>query len=237
MSYSPEYFTARESWRDWRTEARELIRLARITRGSRVLEIGCGGGGLLRMLRERGAWVVGVDTLGVALILAWERFDAATLRRGDAEKSPASSRPRVTVSSGTELTRISEDGSLPFRDNSFDAIIGQHVIEHIADAAAALREWKRVLKPGGRLALATPNARYPDPTHFADPDHARIFSPAELRDALARAGYVVETAATVFPYLTQTRILRGIGILAFKIFQRAPYFSSRGRTILVGARG
>ena len=73
----------RETWRDWRIEADELMRLAR------VLEIGCGGGGLLRLLCERGARAVGVDTLSAALELARERLETErkTRREGDKEKN------------------------------------------------------------------------------------------------------------------------------------------------------
>ena len=159
MAYSESYFTARESWRDWRIEAQSLIALARVTRGARVLELGCGGGGLLRLLRDRGAVAVGVDTLEVALNLARVR------------DLPGFQKP-----GRFGLARIGEDGALPFRAGAFDALVGQHVVEHILDVDAALCEWKRVLKNGGRLALATPNARYPDPAHFADADHARVFS-------------------------------------------------------------
>ena len=232
MSYSAEYFVARERWRDWRIEARELIRLARIKRGARVLEIGCGGGGLLRMLRECGADVVGVDTLDVALRLArkivWESG-----RVGDTKISPPLSRSPAPLSA---LIQISEDNRLPFAPNSFDAILGQHVVEHIADVDSALREWQRLLKPNGRLALATPNIRYPDPAHFSDAGHAHIFSSQELRDAVTRAGFVVETCFTVFPFLTRNRILRGIGIIGYNLFHRMPYFAERGRTILISAR-
>jgi hypothetical protein len=92
------------------------------------------------------------------------------------------------------------------------------------------------LKPGGRLALATPNARYPDPAHFADADHARVFTPDELRAACERAGYHTESCITIFPFLTRARFLRALGVLAYRAFARAPYFASRGRTILLGAR-
>jgi SAM-dependent methyltransferase len=216
MTYPASYFTARESWRDWRIEARQLIDLARVSKGTRVLEIGCGGGGLLRLLRERGAAVVGVDTLAVVLELVRGRDD-----------------PPGRL---YDVIRIGEDGTLPFRDAAFDAILGQHVVEHLPDADTALREWKRLLKPGGRLALATPNARYPDPAHFADADHARTFSPRDLRDATARAGFAVESCETIFPFLTRVRALRGLGVIGYRMFQRAPYFSGRGRTILLGAK-
>jgi len=215
MSYSEAYFTARESWRDWGIEASELIRLANVTPGVRVLEIGCGGGGLLRMLHERGASVVGIDALNVALNLA-RRRDVALQR--------------------LYVVQIGADITLPFRDASFDAIIGQHVVEHLPDVSAALREWKRLLKPNGRIALATPNARYPDPAHFADAGHTQVFSPAELRGVVERAGLGVESCYTVFPFLSRLRGLRALGVLAYKFFQHAPSFASRGRTILLNAK-
>ncbi|MBI5301372.1 MAG: class I SAM-dependent methyltransferase [Chloroflexi bacterium] len=214
MAYSEAYFTARESWRDWRIEAEYLMNLARVTRGARVLEMGCGGGGVLRMLRARNALPFGVDTLDVALELARSRND---------------------LPGHLDVTQIGDDGVLPFRDHVFDALIGQHVVEHIDDLAAALREWSRVLKPGGRVALATPNARYPDPAHFADADHAHVYALAELRDAFTRAGWRVETGITIFPYFSRVRALRALGVIVHRVFIRAPYFATRGRTILLAA--
>jgi SAM-dependent methyltransferase len=214
MAYSEAYFTARESWRDWRIEANLLIAGARVSRGTRVLEIGCGGGGLLRLFRERGAAAVGVDTLPVALNLA--------RRRGD-------------YSCPSSLVRIGADHNLPFRDGAFDVIVGQHVLEHLPDVDAALREWKRLLKPHGRLALATPNARYSDPTHFADADHVHVFAPREVCNAIGQAGFEMDGCRTIFPFLSRLRWLRGLGVVGYRVFQRAPYFSSRGRTIILTA--
>ena len=215
MTYSEAYYTARESWRDWRIEARQLMDLARVSKGTRVLEIGCGGGGLLRLLRERGAVALGVDTLDVALELA--------KRRGG-------------LSGGLTVIRIDTKGALPFRDGSFDAVVGQHVVEHLADVGVALCEWKRLLRSGGRLVLATPNARYPDPAHFADDSHTRVFSPSEMRDASERAGFAVEACYTLFPFLSGIRALRGLGVIGYRFFLHVPYFSTRGRTIMLGAR-
>jgi 2-polyprenyl-3-methyl-5-hydroxy-6-metoxy-1,4-benzoquinol methylase len=233
MSYSDSYFTTRETWRDWRIEAHELMRLARVTRDARVLEIGCGGGGLLRLLHERGACAVGVDTLSAALNLACERLktDKVTRGEGDKKKKLALSPCHLVT-----LSRIGEDNWLPFRNNAFDVVIGQHVIEHLPDVDAALREWKRVLKPRGHVALATPNARYPDPTHFADADHAHIFSPDELRGMVARAGFIVEQCFTIFPFLLRERALRALGVIAYRVFQHEPYYALRGRTIILAAR-
>ncbi len=232
MTYSSSYFTARESWRDWRIEARQLIDRARVSKGTRVLEIGCGGGGLLRLLHERGAVAVGIDTLELALELARERLDTDEHRQTQIKQKY----PRSSAAIRVPLVRLGEDGALPFRDAAFDAVIGQHVVEHLPDADAALCEWKRVLAPGGRLTLATPNARYPDPAHFEDADHARVFSPRELDEAAAGAGFTVEACYTIFPYLTRVRALRAAGVLGYRLFQHVPYFATRGRTIILGAQ-
>ncbi|MBI2887029.1 MAG: class I SAM-dependent methyltransferase [Chloroflexi bacterium] len=211
MSYSSGYFTTRETWRDWRIEAAHLMRLAHVRRGSLVLEIGCGAGGLLRLLGARGARAVGIDPLALGLELARHRVRHAQL---------------VRVAAGPEL---------PFQADTLDAILGQHVLEHISDVNTAMQEWRRVLKPGGWLALATPNADYPDPAHFADEDHDHVFSPQELRSAAEQAGLAVECCYTIFPYLSRRRWLRGFGVVGHQLFRRVPYFAQRGRTVLLSA--
>lgn len=211
MAYSDAYFITRESWRDWRIEARELIRVARVTRDARVLEIGCGSGGLLRMIRARGARVVGVDASARALQLVCARVPSAL------------------------VVQSAADARLPFHSGAFDAILAQHVIEHL-DAEGALREWARVLKPYGRLAIATPNARYPDPAHFADAAHTRIFTPDELRAILTQAGFTVHECLTLFPYVGSARVWRALGVIAHRALRRVPYLAARGRTIVVGAQ-
>ena len=232
MSYSESYFTARESWRDWRIEARQLINLARVSKGTRVLEIGCGGGGLVQLLRERGACAVGVDTSNIALNLARERADPDERRQTRIKENNQDSSWSVSV----QLVQIGKDGALPFQDAALDAIIGQHVLEHLPDADAAFHDWERLLKPGGRLVLATPNASYPDPAHFQDADHVHVFSPRELSETVVGAGFAIEVCYTIFPFLTRVRALRALGVVGYRVFQRAPYFATRGRTIILGAQ-
>ena len=48
--------------------------------------------------------------------------------------------------------------SLPFGDGTFDGLFAGEILEHVVDPRAALREWKRVVKPGGILIVTTPNA-------------------------------------------------------------------------------
>ncbi|MBK8137678.1 MAG: class I SAM-dependent methyltransferase [Chloroflexi bacterium] len=102
--------------------------------------------------------------------------------------------------------------SLPFPDNTFDAVILSEVLEHIDDDVAGLKEALRVLKPGGVAAVTVPNANYPfwwDPinktletlfrTHiqhgpFAGiwANHVRLYTPEKLRAAALGAGFAVE---------------------------------------------
>lgn len=60
-------------------------------------------------------------------------------------------------------------GGLPFRDNSFDQLRAEHVIEHVADVIATMEEFHRVTKPGGTIFIVTPH--YTDFSSFCDPTH------------------------------------------------------------------
>lgn len=93
--------------------------------------------------------------------------------------------------------------ALPFEDKSFDLIVCSHVLEHIPDDGAALRELRRVLR--GTLLLQTP-VNYDQSQTFEDPavvdpetrlslfsqeDHVRVFG-RDLIDRLGAAGFDVE---------------------------------------------
>jgi ubiquinone/menaquinone biosynthesis C-methylase UbiE len=101
----------------------------------RVLDAGCGGGGMPLSLAEEAGAVVGIDPA--------ERFQEAGVRLG---------RERGLRNLHFALA----DGmALPFRDSSFDLVLSHAVIEHVADAPLYLRECARVLAPGGRVYLST----------------------------------------------------------------------------------
>lgn len=97
-----------------------------------------------------------------------------------------------------DLTRL----ALP--DNSWDVLIAYHVLEHIPDDRAAMRELYRVLKPGGWAAVQVPTREQPDT--FEDPrivssaeraqkygnaDHVRYYGWKDYADRLIQAGFVV----------------------------------------------
>lgn len=58
--------------------------------------------------------------------------------------------------SGKVQTAREDATALSFDDNSFDRVIGAHVLEHLYQPHAVMREWQRVLKPGGVLSLILP---------------------------------------------------------------------------------
>jgi len=101
------------------------------TRGP-LLDVGCGGGLLLGMMRERGFSVVGLDNSAAAAAIAWSR-----------QRVPA-------VCGALEHA--------PLRAGGFAAITMFHVLEHVHDPRAYVAAAYHLLAPGGRLIAQTPNA-------------------------------------------------------------------------------
>jgi SAM-dependent methyltransferase len=99
-----------------------------IPAGATILDAGCGSGRIFRYELAAGCRVVGVD-IGADLR---DNPNVADPVRGDVQR-------------------------LPFADASFDAVLASHVMEHLPRPDEALAEVARVLKPGGRFLLLTPN--------------------------------------------------------------------------------
>lgn len=112
--------------------------LARIPRGGRLLEVGCGGGQLLAKIADRRADVslVGLDLAPGQVARAKER----TARFGG----------RVDAVEGSAL-------ELPFEDESFDGVLSVASIKHWPDPQRGLRECVRVLRPGAELHVVEAN--------------------------------------------------------------------------------
>jgi ubiquinone/menaquinone biosynthesis C-methylase UbiE len=96
---------------------------------------------------------------------------------------------------GAELVLIEPDEPLPFADNTFDLVTCIETLEHIRDVQLALSEIRRVLRPGGRLALTTPaSARWRvllrGMEHPFSP-HLRSFTRRSLRSTLEAMGFQI----------------------------------------------
>ena len=94
----------------------------------------------------------------------------------------------IPTDAGVEFRRMCVP-PLDFADASFDFVITFQVIEHIVDDAAFVREIARVLRPGGRLILTTPNAPM---SLTRNPWHVREYRIEELRRLLAEAFPTIE---------------------------------------------
>jgi SAM-dependent methyltransferase len=112
--------------------------------GRRLLEVACGAGGVARHLAARtGADVVGIDVNRHAIAAAQRRAAAA------GRTAPAgAARVEFRIADAT--------APLPFADASFDAVFCNDAINHFVDRPATLREWHRVLRPGGRCLFTDP---------------------------------------------------------------------------------
>jgi SAM-dependent methyltransferase len=106
---------------------------------SQLLDVACGGGGpTLRMARRSGCRVVGIDIQVEGIVAA----RAAAEREGLDER--------------TAFAQHDASQPLPFPDAAFDAVLCIDAINHLPDRAAVLAEWRRVLKPGGKLVFTDP---------------------------------------------------------------------------------
>ncbi|HZP31313.1 MAG TPA: class I SAM-dependent methyltransferase [Acidimicrobiia bacterium] len=154
----------------------------RVGDGSRLLDLGCGGGRHAFEAWRRGAAVVALDhdegELKEVRAVLGAMLEADELPHGE--------------SGGT----VNADALvLPFPDASFDCIIASEVLEHLWADEAAIRELVRVLRPGGRMAVTVPT-RWPERVCWAlDADyhdtpggHIRIYRQRDLEAKLEAAG-------------------------------------------------
>jgi 2-polyprenyl-3-methyl-5-hydroxy-6-metoxy-1,4-benzoquinol methylase len=111
---------------------RRSFLLEHVSKGERVLDVGCGEGRFAGELLDVGAQVVGID-------VAEEPLRRARARRPE-----------------LDVRLVLEAGPWQLEDSSFDVVWAGEVIEHVADTSAWLSEARRVLRSGGSLVLSTP---------------------------------------------------------------------------------
>ena len=80
---------------------------------------------------------------------------------------------------------------LPFEDNYADYIIAKHVVEHLIDFFTALKEWYRILKPGGKIIISLPDPRRCEAI-TCDPTHVHVFDDKTILNFLELAGFKPE---------------------------------------------
>ncbi len=178
--------------------------------GKRVLDIACGTGYGLSMLRERAREVVGVDVDVTAIT------DAKTWAHAD-----------VLLGDGRKL---------PFRNACFDAVVSFETIEHVDDRYRFVSEISRVLTDSGILILSTPNANHTKPIDGKprNPFHVHEYKPQELAGELGKhfgsvqlMGQVLDSRFRVPPLWDEQEALAANGgrshVLAWRALAKLPH--------------
>lgn len=132
--------------------------------GGRVLDFGCGNGDVVADLRRHGRDATGIE------------LDEPRIRRALKPESV----PHVALYPGGI--------PLPFETGSFDWIVSTEVIEHVPDIARYVPEFHRVLRPGGKVLVTTPDitsipSSFPAncvPWHLLESTHVNFFTPASV---------------------------------------------------------
>jgi SAM-dependent methyltransferase len=100
--------------------------------GKKVLDIGCGPGVFTARYARAGAEVIGVDFSEQMILVAKDQFPGTEFRVADAEQ-------------------------LPFLDDTFDVVVGVHVVHHLARPGVVFEAIRRVTKPGGHFVFTIPD--------------------------------------------------------------------------------
>lgn len=152
----------------WHVGRNRIIndQLKKITKGKlrlKILNIGCGTGGTIPLLQQFGK-VVNVDNS-----------------------------PQVTKylkQNGIKDVVLVDGLKLPFNNNDFDIVVSFDVLEHIKEEDAALKEWQRVLKPGGSLFITVPAYQWLWSEHDVGLHHFRRYTKKRLHHRVTENGFV-----------------------------------------------
>jgi ubiquinone/menaquinone biosynthesis C-methylase UbiE len=154
----------------WGEHAARYIFAREYISGRSVLDIACGTGFGIGLMKDYARNVAGVDVdIEAARTAAMECGRNASVLLGDGL-------------------------SLPFADESFDVVTSFETLEHLHDRHGFLVELRRVLKQGGLLILSTPNANYTEPVDGRPKNrfHVHEYTPDELRPELDSV-FAIET--------------------------------------------
>ena len=193
--------------------ARYLFARPQVT-GRRTLDIACGTGYGLALLRSQVSQIVGVD------------LDFSAVRKA-----------KAAAGAGAAAVMVADGCRLPFPDATFEVITSFETIEHLEARREFLAELKRVLAPDGLCLLSTPNANHTEPINGRprNPHHIYEYTPEELRAELDQhfaevrlLGQTLDARFLIPPFVDEQEKLAKnprlrVHILLWRVLNKLPF--------------
>jgi SAM-dependent methyltransferase len=180
----------------WLFQARRdlLLRLicqSGLKPNSKILDIGCAGGHLIKFLKGKGFKVSGLDISSKAIALCRKR--------------------------GLKEVYLGDCLKTKFKNKTFDLLIADNVLEHLENDQKALLEWARILKRGGRLIIIVPAFQFLWSQHDQVCHHCRRYHLTGLVSKLKKAGFRIEKSSYWnFSLFLPALIIKTLGRLTSK---------------------
>ena len=131
----------------------QQMRKLGLSKNAKILNVGCGTGGMIPLFEQYGD-VVNIDVSDEAL--------------------------KYCKQLGFRNLKKYNGTTVPFKDSSYDLVVATDVLEHIEDDQAALKEWRRVLKPGGHMLITVPAYQWLWSDHDQELHHHRRYTASGL---------------------------------------------------------
>ena len=193
LPHEREHLEALQRMRALDAYYRWTFDLLRRYMGRRVLDAGAGIGNFTALAAEVADHVTAAELSPANLAVLRERFAGSAV---------------------VDVAQFDLDGDLsPLAARNFDTIVCLDVLEHIEDDIAAMRRLRQLVRPGGHLLVKVPACPWLYGSLDVASDHYRRYTPRELRDKAAIAGWEPLRAwymnvAGVLPYFLKSRVLK-----------------------------
>lgn len=189
----------------WR---RAAVHMAELRKSDSVLDVACGTGDLTRAFADAGAAIV------VGLDFTAEMLDIARTKRLAPHSSPVTN--TISYVQGDAM-------ALPFDDASFDVLSIAFGIRNVSDPARALREFRRVLRPGGRLiVLEFSEPRFAPARWFNNIYSKRIMPITATLISRDRSGAYRYLPKSVETFMSPSQMKSAMEAAGFKVTRQKP---------------
>ncbi len=197
--YRHRYAALRPGWRPATARFEHRVATA-LTAESRVLDLGCGRGGIVERLGTLATWI-GVDPDLVSL----QQHRSASLPRGCADSE-----------------------RLPFASGTFDIVTASWVLEHLPHPDVTFGEIARVMRPGGSFFFLTPNVAHPLPRLSAELAHLKELQRLVVGSVYGRSAddtFPVTYRANTIEAIQRLAIRAGLRLTDVSLVEDPSYFA------------